>query len=177
MGKKLKKEIRINNLAAFDDLYKQYFNALYRFNYTLVGNAEEALDSTQETFIKLYRHLDTGKEIRDPKAWIYRVAANTCYNHLKRKKLFRHIIKENLQPDITPGDMEENLMKKQEIKLLRKAIDQLPARDRMILTLYKNGFSTLEIAGVIRVKKNSVGKILARSVEKLSKLIKQGDAR
>lgn len=173
----MKKEIRINNLAAFDDLYKEYFDALYRFNYTLVGNAEEAFDSTQETFIKLYRQLDSGEEIRDPKAWIYRVAANTCYNHLKRKKLFQHIRKENLQSDITPGDIEENLMKKQEIKMLRKAINQLPVRDRVILTLYKNGFSTLEIAGVIRVKKNSVGKILARSVEKLSKLIKQGDAR
>ncbi|NIM12377.1 MAG: sigma-70 family RNA polymerase sigma factor [Candidatus Aminicenantes bacterium] len=173
----MKKEIRINNLAAFDDLYKEYFNALYRFNYTLVGNVEEALDSTQETFIKLYRQLDTGIEIRDPKAWIYRVAANICYNHLKRKKLFQHIKKANLQPDITPGDIEENLMKKQEIKMLRKAINQLPARDRVILMLYKNGFSTLEIAGVIGVKKNSVGKILARSVEKLSKLIKQGDAR
>lgn len=177
MGKKLKKEMRINNLAAFDDLYKEYFNALYRFNYTLVGNAEEALDTTQETFIKLYRQLDTGAEIRDLKAWIYRVAANTCYNHLKRKKLFQHIIKENFQPDITPGDIEENLMKKQDITMLRKAIDKLPARDRVILTLYKNGFSTLEIAGVIRVKKNSVGKILARSIEKLSKVIKQGDAR
>ncbi|UCH97313.1 MAG: sigma-70 family RNA polymerase sigma factor [Candidatus Aminicenantes bacterium] len=127
----------INNLAAFDGLYKEYFNALYRFNYTLVGNAEEALDSTQETFIKLYRQLDTGIEIKDPKAWIYRVAANICYNHLKRKKLFQQIIKANLQPDITPGGIEENLMKKQEIKIIRKAINQLPARDRVKILILK----------------------------------------
>ena len=176
MGKKLRKEMINKNPDAFNDLYKEYFNALYRFNYTLVGNAEEALDFTQETFIKLYRQLDTGEEIKNPKAWIYRVAANTCYNHLKRKKLFQLIIKENPQPDISPGNIEENVMKKQEITMLRNAINKLPPRDRMILTLYKNGFSTLEIARVIRVKKNSIGKILARSVKKLSKLIKQGDA-
>ncbi|MCP5108137.1 MAG: sigma-70 family RNA polymerase sigma factor, partial [bacterium] len=73
--------------------------------------------------------------------------------------------------------IEEDLVKKQETQLLRNAIRKLPARDQVILTLYKNGFSTTEIAETIKVKKNSVGKILARSVEKLSKKIKEGDAR
>jgi RNA polymerase sigma-70 factor (ECF subfamily) len=142
-----------------------------------MGNDEEARDSTQEIFIKLYRQLDTGKDIINLKAWMYRVAANTCYNHLKRKKIFQHIMEENIQSDITTEKIEEDLIKKQETAILRKAIEKLPVRDRLILTLYKDGLSTLEIAQVIRVKKNSIGKILARSIEKLSKIIKRGDSR
>jgi RNA polymerase sigma factor (sigma-70 family) len=56
-------------------------------------------------------------------------------------------------------------------------MNELPPRDRVILTLYKNGIPCREIAEIIKVKKNSVGKILARSIEKLSEIIKQGGAR
>ncbi len=167
----------INDLD-FDELYKLYFHHIYRFAYSLMGHPEEANDITQETFIKLYRQIEAGEEIRTPKAWIYRVASNSCYNHLKRKKRFRGILeKEHLPNDVSPENVEEDLVKKQEIQLLRKTIRKLPARDQVILTLYKNGFSTTEIAETIKVKKNSVGKILARSVEKLSKKIKEGDTR
>ena len=174
----MKNHRKKKNLLTFDSLYREYFNHIYRFSHSLMGNPEEADDITQETFIKLYRQLESGEETRNPKAWIYRVAANSCYNHLKRKKLSRIILaKENFPPDIAPGNIEEDMMKQQEIYLLRSAIRKLPARDQVILTLYKNGFSTTEIAETIKVKKNSIGKILARSVEKLSKVIKKGDAR
>lgn len=166
------------NVLDFDNLYKQYFHHIYRFVYSLMGHPEEANDITQETFVKLYRQMETGEEIRTPKAWVYRVASNSCYNNLKRKKLFRDIMeKENLQTDVSPENIEEDLVKKQEIQLLRNAIRKLPTRDQVILILYKNGFSTTEIAEAIKVKKNSVGKILARSVEKLSKKIKEGGVR
>jgi RNA polymerase sigma-70 factor (ECF subfamily) len=178
MGKKLRSQETNKSPDTFAGLYKEYFNPIYRFVYSLLGNGEEASDLTQETFIQLYRQLNSGERINKPKSWIYRVAANTCYNHLKRKKLFRNIItKENLQSDISPGNIEEDLVKKQEVNMLRKAINKLPARDRVILTLYKNGFSTADIAQVIKIKINSVGKILARSVEKLSKIVKEGDVR
>lgn len=166
------------NTLDFDDLYKLYFHHIYRFAYSLLGHPEEAGDITQETFVKLYRQIESGEEIKTPKAWIYRVASNSCYNHLKRKKRFRDILEnEHLKPGTSPGNIEDDLAKKQEIQLLRKTIRKLPVRDQIILTLYKNGFSTSEIAETIKVKKNSVGKILARSVEKLSKKIKEGDPR
>ncbi|MCP5108919.1 MAG: RNA polymerase sigma factor, partial [bacterium] len=93
---------KINDLD-FNDLYEQYFHHIYRFAYSLMGHPEEAGDITQETFIKLYRRIEAGEEIRTPKAWIYRVASNSCYNLLKRKKMFRDILeKENPRTDASP---------------------------------------------------------------------------
>jgi RNA polymerase sigma-70 factor (ECF subfamily) len=178
MVKKMRYEAvnKIND--TFTALYRGYYNDIYRFTYSLTGNAEEAEDFTQETFIKLHHRLDTGEAVNKPKGWLYRVAANLCYNHLKRQKLFGSIIKkESLQVEVSQENIETDLMRKQEIAILRRAVTKLPARDRLILTLYKNGFSTGEIAGIIDVKVNSIGKILARSVKKLSKIVKEGDSR
>lgn len=162
----------------FTGLYREYSKDLYRFIYSLIGNAEEAGDFTQDTFFKFYRQLQKGEKILKPKGWLFRAAANLCYNHLKRKKLFGVIIKkETPRTEISPGDIETDLIKEQEVHLLRKALEKLPVRDRLILTLYKNGFSTAEIARIIQVKINSVGKILARSVKKLSKIVNEGETR
>ncbi len=115
-GQKVRNDMKKSNVLDFHDLYKQYFHHIYRFAYSLMGHPEEANDITQETFIKLYRQIESGEEIRTPKAWIYRVAGNSCYNHLKREKLSRDIMeKETLQTDISPENIEEDLAKKQEI--------------------------------------------------------------
>ncbi|MCP4216359.1 MAG: sigma-70 family RNA polymerase sigma factor [bacterium] len=160
----------------FHQLYREYYNPVYRYVYSLVGGGGDVPDYVQETFIKLYRQLQSGQEIKQPKAWIYRVAGNTCRNVLKRKRLFRDIVSQKLfQPAIAPGDVERDLMAEQETGILRNALTRLPARDRMILTLYKQGLSTTEIAEIIAVKKNSIGKILARSVAKLATVIGKGD--
>ena len=90
--------------------------------------------------------------------------------HLKREKKFRQIIEENpaVVPTQSPATMENDLIKAQEIMILRKALNQLPIRDRIILSLYKEGFTSTDLAKLINVKKNSIGKILARSIEKLA---------
>lgn len=178
MGKKLRSENIIETPDVFTCLYREYSKDLYRFIYSLVGNAEEAGDFTQDTFLKLHRQLQKNEEILKPKGWLFRVAANLCYNHLKRKKVFGAIIKQEApRTEIAPGNIETDLVKEQEIRLLKQAMEKLPVRDRLILTLYKNGFSTAEIARIIQVKLNSVGKILARSVKKLSKIVNEGDTR
>lgn len=164
------------DIKTFDELYNGYSADIYKFTYSLTGNPEEANDITQETFIKLYSQLTSAQNPDNPKAWIYRVAANTCYNHLKRKKKFRQIIEENpaVVPTQSPATMENDLIEAQEIMILRNALNQLPVRDRIILSLYKEGFSPTDLAQLIKVKKNSIGKILARSIEKLAKKINQG---
>jgi RNA polymerase sigma-70 factor (ECF subfamily) len=167
----------VSRAGTFDRLYNRYFNDIYRFAYSLTGHPEEANDITQDTFIKLYQFLEFGVEPLNPKAWLYRVAANTSYNRLKRKKKFREIITHHLQPETTHGNIEEDLLKEQETALLRKAMNRLPPRDRVILTLYKEGFSTVQLAEFMKVKKNSAGKILARSIEKLAAVIKRGEVK
>jgi len=163
------------NQSGFDGLYDSFYKDVYRFVYSLVGEAEEARDLTQDTFLKLYKYLEKGgRELENPRSWIFRVAANHCYNRVKRIGRFRQIVKRNFNREETASPADIEVMKQQEIEIMRNALEKLPPRDRIILTLFKNGFSTLEMAEMIGVKKSSIGKTLARSVEKLSKQVKSG---
>ena len=159
----------------FDQLYGDFYKDVYRFVYSLVGDPEEASDMTQDTFLKLFRYLEeSDTELVNPKAWIFRVAANNCYNRVKRKNRFQRILTQHFCGPEPVGSVDMEVMKAQEVELLRKALDKLPPRDRVILTLYRSGFSPSELADMIQVKQSSIGKTLARSVEKLAKLVKAG---
>ena len=60
----------------FLDAYKQYADSIYRHCYFRVYNKELAEDLTQETFIKTWKYIAQGKEIKNIKAFLYRVAVN-----------------------------------------------------------------------------------------------------
>lgn len=73
--------------AAFDALYTAHRTPLYNYIYRLVGDREQADDLLQETFVKVYRALDTLPEEPGRTPWLYRVATNTCYDALRRRRL------------------------------------------------------------------------------------------
>ena len=78
--------------AAFEYLFDRYRDAIHRLFLQRTGNAEDADDLLQETFIKAYDHIDellSGK-IESTKAWLMRIAVNTCKDTL-RSSWMRHI--------------------------------------------------------------------------------------
>ena len=81
--------------SAVGSLYEQYKNGIYRYALSILKNSQLAEDVLQDTFIKLL----SGKRPREEQAWLYRVARNLCYDHLRRAK--REMPQEQLlaQPD------------------------------------------------------------------------------
>lgn len=73
--------------AAFDELYAAYKTPLYNYIYRLVGDREQADDLLQETFVKVYRALDSLPDGPGRTPWLYRVATNACYDVLRRRRL------------------------------------------------------------------------------------------
>ncbi|MBO5305279.1 MAG: sigma-70 family RNA polymerase sigma factor [Clostridia bacterium] len=69
---------------AFSLLVKETQTALYRYLYTLVGNREDALDLSQETYLKLWRTLPSFKEDCAPTTWLLRIAKNCAIDHLRK---------------------------------------------------------------------------------------------
>lgn len=157
----------------FNHLYKQYFPLIYRYSYRLVGNLEEARQFTQQTFTKLYDYLTSKQIIKKPKAFIYRIATNICYDYLRKKRKINEVIKNSALMDSPQSNPDEELAKRERIELIRSALLKLPSKDQKCLILYQEGFSYAEIAQVIRLKKTSVGKILSRATEKLALILKK----
>jgi RNA polymerase sigma-70 factor (ECF subfamily) len=157
----------------FEQVYENYFNRIYKFVFRLTGQAEDAKDITQEIFIKLNNHFSSYLNHANPKAWIYKVAANTCLNHLKRKDKYRKILDEVGRETLPVASTEEEYVKKEKVKQLRKGLEKLQLRDRIVLGLYRDGLSYSDMAQIIKVKKTSLGTILARAIEKLARQIKE----
>ena len=89
-------------------LYLTYGPMIFGLCRRLLADDAAAEDATQETFVRVHRHLD---EARDPKAataWIYRIATNYCLNEIRDRKL-RPLSSAELPEDAVPPTTEDEL--------------------------------------------------------------------
>ena len=67
---------RQNDYAAFEELLDRYEDKVFRLAYRFVRNETEAKEILQDTFLSIWRKLDTFKGDAQFSSWVYRVAAN-----------------------------------------------------------------------------------------------------
>ncbi|PJF39962.1 MAG: sigma-70 family RNA polymerase sigma factor [Chloroflexi bacterium] len=73
------------DLNAFNALVLRYQDNVYGVTYRIMGEADSAADTAQDTFITAFRRLETYRG-GNFKAWLLRIATNTCYDELRRRK-------------------------------------------------------------------------------------------
>ncbi|MBK9229646.1 MAG: sigma-70 family RNA polymerase sigma factor [Anaerolineae bacterium] len=148
----------------FERLYVQYHRPLFSYVLRLVGHWEQAEDLTQETFVKAYHALARLPADSNYRAWLYRIATNTCYDALRRKRLIQWL--PFFDDDAGPQtDSPEHATA--EALAVRTALAQLPADQRTCLVLYiYDSFSTEEIAQVMGCSRGAVKTRLFRARER-----------
>lgn len=133
----------------------------------MIHDSDVVKDIIQEVFISYYKATLHTNSIREPKSWLMRATINKCIDHAKREKRFVKI------EDIRRHLSEENLSEKNfEADFLQMALSKLSQREKTLAILYGEGMSYKEIAEISGVGFSSVGKMLARSIEKLDKIVK-----
>src|SRR3954466_5014874 len=70
--------------AAFEALYRRHVHEVYRYALAVLGNAADAEDVTQTTFMNAYRAVQSGERPRQPASWLRAIAHNVC------RQRFRH---------------------------------------------------------------------------------------
>lgn len=150
----------------FQEYYKTLYAKLVRQAAFLIGDPTAAEDLVQEAFFKLHR--SNPASIQHPAAWLAKVTNNLCFNYL-RSEGARRRREENLSQQF-PGTgitwvppAEEVVLDREEVRLVKYALEKLPSRDRMVLLMKFSGYSYDEIAAVTELKKSSVGTILVRA--------------
>lgn len=73
--------------GSFGILVRRYQDRLYTTVYRLVGNAEDALDVVQESFLNAYQSLDSFKRDSLFFTWLYRIAVNAAITHKRKRRL------------------------------------------------------------------------------------------
>ena len=154
------------------ELFDAHGAAIYRFAAVLVRHHQDAEDVVQETFLKLLRHLEAGGEITNLRAWLFTVAAHAARDRQRRRR--RWIawlpIHEAAVPPASLDDEDGGLLR------ARRALRQLPERDRLLLALRAQGLSYREIAEAASIQPASVGRLLARAVDRWAEATRAAEA-
>ena len=158
-------ESRNNYGACVELLYEEYQRPVLAYLTRLVSDREAAEDLCQETFIKAMR----GWEGRDPSAsvaaWLYRIATNTAYDYLRRRRRIRFM--PLIDIDTPPSGAHSMESRLDEEEPVQRALAQLPAMYRLPLVLHScEGRSTQEIADPMGVSNSASKTRLLRAPER-----------
>ena len=155
----------------FKNAYQQYVDAIYRHCYFRVYNKDLAEDLTQETFIKTWKYIAEGKEIKNIKAFLYRVAVNLIIDNSRKKiALVLDEVKEK-EVSVRLHSMESTMIDSFEIKEIIQTLDELPDKYREVMR-YINQLSPPEIADILGISTNAVSVKINYAMKKLREIIK-----
>ncbi len=175
---------------AFDVIHKRYLKKILNYVNRIVSDFQKAEEITQETFLQVYRHLDTYQPCGKLSSWIFKIATNLSKNELRsqrRKKylgisLYTKLIGEESDSeliDIIPDDAEkpDNHAERNELsKIIEKAIQALPLKYREVMLICEvYGYSYQEASDILNCTKANVGIRLCRARKKIKKIITTSD--
>src|ERR1700680_3815743 len=168
-------QVRAGNSDAWGELYRRYAPAIFRFCRRALPTREDAEDATMDIFIKVRQKLSQFDSSRPFSAWLYTVAANHCWDLLRRRKGRQDLETGEIEnmplehPD--PGQLEQ-LIERNTSQQVRRALDQLPTRARMALVLrYYADMSYDDVAATLGVRRAFVGVVLLRARHQLREIL------
>ena len=163
---------RAGDAEAWGEIYREMGPAIFRFCRRALPTREDAEDATMEIFSKLWEgKLSQYDETRSFSAWLYRVAANHCWDILRRRKIRQD--KETEDVDDVPlehpdPNQLDRMIEQKTSEEVRHALDKLGPRARMALVLrYYSDMSYDEIADALGVRRAFVGVVLLRARHEL----------
>lgn len=153
--------LRAGRRDAFERLYGEYHGAIYNLCARIVADREEAKDLTQEVFItafdKLPARIDPGFKLR---AWLYRVATNACFNHLRSRRRLSH---DAADFESTAAGVDE-YERAATVGMVEASLAQMNERYRATLVLKDlQGLPADEIAEVMEVSRPTVDVLVHRA--------------
>lgn len=157
--------------ADFEAIYRRHQREVWALVYARWLNADLAMDITQETFLRLWRHLEVGEVIQNPRAWLLRVARNLAEDHARSS-----FQRNGTSPPQTMNEVQarqpvplENMEREETFARLREELNQLSPADREVLTLrYALDYDTEQIAAALATSVTAVHMRLSRARQRLA---------
>lgn len=155
----------------FEAIYAQHYRAVWALAFARWMDSDSALDIMQETFLRLWKQYEAKQEIKNPKAWLMRVARNLAEDYSK-SAFRRH---GTLAPDLLgtlPGmsqPPDEILQREEAFQQIRGVLEELPPADREVLTMrYALDQDAPQIAEFLGVPVTAIHMRLSRARQRLA---------
>ena len=135
-----------DSLAEFEHLMVRHERLVLRTALRMLGRLEDAQDTAQEVFMKLYRNIGKIETARGLESWLYRTTMNACFDHLRRRRPAEAIEWEPPVAAVQHTDME----REQRRQLVSEALKTLPEKERAAVILREiEGLDTAEVARIL----------------------------
>jgi RNA polymerase sigma-70 factor, ECF subfamily len=173
-------QVKAGNLRAFESIVSRYKDKMYHLAYRMTFDKEDALELSQEIFLRIYRKISYFRDGTDFSAWCYKVASNVCLNWRRRNKM-----KTLSLDELSFGENEHHFELADERYGPPEAIDRqsarqeisrlmarLPAQYRLVINLrYLEDMPCEKIAGLTNIPLGTVKNYLFRARELMKKKI------
>lgn len=158
-------EARAQALRLFDELH----SPLYRYLVCAGTSAADAEDAVQETFLRLYRHLEKGGETGNLAGWVFQVARNVIRDERKSARWRRTV---PLDGEIVSAAASDGVSAIEgaagpDPEAMREAIARLPEPARECMLLRASGLKYREIADIMSTTTSNIGSLVHRAVARL----------
>lgn len=173
---------RLGDQRAFGELVDLYKDKIYHLAYRMLSNRHEAEDIVQETFLRVYLHLDRYDAAHKFSTWIYRIGTNLCIDRLRKRRPSYSLDAELSATDGADGyamiasegrTPESELLLTETQQTVRRAIEQLPDKYKPIVILrYMQDLSLQEIGDILGLPVTTVKTRVHRGREFLRNKIK-----
>ena len=160
-------QARRGDQAAFARLVGAYQRPVYNLCYRMLGNASEAEDAAQETFVRMYTKLHTYQPERKLSSWVLSIASHYCIDRLRRRRGVWLSLDDEPIATMLPSHNrgpEEIALREESRDEVQRLVDTLPAAYRVPLILrYWHDLSYAEIAEVMGLTVQAVKSRLHRA--------------
>ena len=172
--------LREGDLESLGELYERYNRLVFRTALAIIRDERAAEDILQETFLRVYTYADRIDETMPLGPWLYRVTVNLAYSWTNRFKRWWHSLQDTLDRLAQSGQCQPEAVAEEHEwqQVLRRAIDALSPRHRVVIILYYlEGLSLKEIAQVMGVPEGTVKSRLHYARESLRKAMLEREHR
>ena len=156
-------------MQAFEELVARYRDKIYARAFSMMRSEEDAIDLSQEAWIKAWQRLKQFQGESSFGTWMTRVVINLCLDQLRKQK--RHRVESLEAMDEESGGVERQMpvvtvnptegLERQELRVrIDKALGQLSQEHRTVLVLHE--FEEMEYKEIARVMECSIGTVMSR---------------
>lgn len=179
-GKLIKKCIK-GDIDAFEKLIANYEKKAYNIALKILKNREDAMDVTQEAFIKVFKSIKNFKGDSSFSTWLYRIVTNASMDFLRKNSKVVYSIDNPIetengnisrQIEDKKNNTEELVDKKLTKEMVHSAIDKLEDNFKTVIILRDiEGFSYDEMAKILDCNLGTVKSRLSRARKKLKYIL------
>lgn len=171
---------------AFEEIFRRYERRIFNFVHQIIGNPDDAVDLTQDVFVRVFNGLGELRAEEAFNSWIYRIAINISRDHLRRVRRVRmDSLEQGGRTDdddesagIEIPDWSENPEQMVELdemqQAVRKAVAALPEHYRSVVILHHlQGMEVTEIAKTVGCRVGTVKSRLSRGRDELKRRLER----